>query len=279
MDASPSLFPVPQAGPLWYRRQPHAEMAGIVAGITGYREDGHGLRGSVEMASFVVPLVISFGEPFSIALGRPPREGEHWSSFAAGLYAGHVVIDSSGGAECIQVDFTPLGARRFFGLPMSELVGRMVAFDELGDREMMELRDRLANTASWRRRFELVEDFVLTRVRRGSAPDQAVRHAYAYIMKRGGDVRISRLAREINWSRKHLAERFRTQIGLSPKVIARMARFHHALDLARDTREIDWADLAAACGYADQAHLTREFSQFAGTTPTRWRAAPRAPIR
>ena len=80
---------------------------------------------------------------------------------------------------------------------------------------------------------------------------------------------IGRLAAEVGWSHKHLITRFRQQVGLGPKTAARLIRFDgvwRRLDQAGDRP--DWGLVAAEAGYADQAHLVREFRQFTGTTPT-----------
>ncbi|TIP54678.1 MAG: AraC family transcriptional regulator, partial [Mesorhizobium sp.] len=69
------------------------------------------------------------------------------------LYAGPVVIESFGGACCVQINFTPLGARRFFGLPMSELTDRMVGLDDVLGPEGIALRERLGNARDWSARF------------------------------------------------------------------------------------------------------------------------------
>ncbi|TIU04954.1 MAG: helix-turn-helix transcriptional regulator, partial [Mesorhizobium sp.] len=69
------------------------------------------------------------------------------------------------------------------------------------------------------------------------------------------------------WSRKHLAGKFSNAIGVGPKTLSRIVRFNRALGLSRQDQS-DWADIAADCGYADQAHLVREFRDLAGETPT-----------
>mgnify|MGYP005868667299 CR=1 FL=1 len=79
--------------------------------------------------------------------------------------------------------------------------------------------------------------------------------------------------RRLDWSRKHLASRFHEEVGLPPKTIARIARFNRAQAMAASGMGDGWADIAAACGYADQAHLTREFVALAGTTPGAWHGA------
>ena len=80
--------------------------------------------------------------------------------------------------------------------------------------------------------------------------------------------RIEAIASQLGWSRKHLAARFHDEIGLSPKTIAQMMRFNHALAHAR-RQTCGWAELAGLCGYADQAHLVRDFNRFSGS-PTAW---------
>jgi len=262
-----------QVAPFFLRRQPCAALVGMVCRLTGYQENSRRPTSMVETAALVVPLVVSFGAPFRIALGRGPRQGEDYSSFTSGLFPGHVVIESPGDAACVQIDFTPLGAYRFFGLPMRELSSRMVTLDDLADREIAVLGRRLEDAADWTARLDLAEAFLLDRLCRGPAVSPAVASAWRELAFCHGNVRIGAIAGRLDWSRKHLSQRFQDEIGLPPKQLARMLRFNRLLDLASSGAAPDWAGLAAECGYADQAHLTREFAEFAGTTPTRWRAA------
>jgi len=269
MDAA--ALPEPNDGPPdWLRRAVRPDLAGLVDDIVFYRETGLPMVGRIEAASLVVPLVISFGAPFSIALGRAPHGGDRIASFAAGLFAGPVVMDSPGTAECVQVNFTPPGAARFFGVPLGELADAMVTLDDLGDRAICGLRQRLGGEPDPTRRLDLVEAFVLGRIRADAPADPAVSWAYRRIVETGGRVRIAGLAEAIGCSRKHLFARFRRDIGLAPKTVARMARFQGALALSTRTAAPDWADVAAACGYADQAHLSREFVEMAGASPAAW---------
>ncbi|WFP73590.1 AraC family transcriptional regulator [Mesorhizobium sp. WSM4906] len=249
------------------RRKPTALLAGIVTDICGYREIWPGHFRIVEYASLTVPLVISFAEAFAIGLGRDPGDNDRFASFAAGLYAGPVVIESFGGACCVQVNFTPLGARQFFGLPMSELKDRMVGLDDALGFEGIALRERLGEAQDWDARFAIAEGFVTSRLAEANPLSPEVAWAYRKVIASGGRNRISALAEEIGWSRKHLAAKFSDAIGIGPKTLSRIVRFNHALSLSK-RQEDDWAGIAADCGYADQAHLVREFRQFAGETPT-----------
>jgi AraC-like DNA-binding protein len=69
--------------------------------------------------------------------------------------------------------------------------------------------------------------------------------------------------------RPHLARGFRREIGLTPKAAARVIRFDRACRLLPRHSGVA---VAAECGYADQAHLIREFVSFTGPSPTRWLA-------
>jgi AraC-like DNA-binding protein len=249
------------------RRLPNAALDGVVTDICGYRETAPGYFHNIEYASLTVPLVISFAEPFAIGLGRTPGDNDRFASFAAGLYAGPVMIQSFGGACCVQVNFTPLGARRFFGRPMSELADRMVALDDVLGLEGIALREKLGNAPDWNMRFDLAEMFVAGRLAAAHETRAEIAWAYDRIIFSGGRTRIASLAEKLGWSRKHLAERFTDATGIGPKTLSRIVRFNRALGLSRQQAS-GWADIAADCGYADQAHLAREFRDLAGETPT-----------
>ena len=249
------------------RRLPDPGLEGIVSDICGYRETAVGHFRNVEYASLTVPLVISFAEPFAIGLGKAPGDNDRFASFAAGLFAGPVLIESFGAACCVQINFTPLGARRFFGLPMSELTDSMVVLDDVLGAEGTALREQLGNAPDWAARFDLAEAFVATRLAIAAETPPAIAWAYDRIITSGGRTRIASIAERLGWSRKHLAEKFTDATGIGPKTLSRIVRFNRALRLSRQPTA-DWADIAADCGYADQAHLVREFRDLAGETPT-----------
>jgi len=258
------------------RWRPPPALAGLVVDMTGYRELAAGPIHQVETASLVVPLIFSFADPFEIGLGRQPGRADRMPSFIAGLFGGPVLINSTGRAHCLQINFTPLGAHRFFGLPMREIADRMVPVADIDDPGVAELGARVEEAADWPTRFALVEELVARRLGVATSLSGAGR-AFARLLRSGGTARVEALAGELDWSRKHLASRFRDEIGLPPKAVARIVRFNRAQRLALGVDLVDWADIAVAAGYADQAHLVREFREFAGASPAGWLARqPRA---
>jgi methylphosphotriester-DNA--protein-cysteine methyltransferase len=70
------------------------------------------------------------------------------------------------------------------------------------------------------------------------------------------------------FSRQHLTRLFREQIGIGPKLYARLARFRAALaHVGRSERAMSWSSISARLGYADQSHLIADFREFTSFTP------------
>jgi AraC-like DNA-binding protein len=249
------------------RRPPAAALAGIARGVTGYRETAGRQVAQRETSPLLVPLIVSLGSPFEIAFGREPGEADRQPSFASGLHAGPVEIRSDGAAECVQLDLTPLGAYRLFGPALPELSSRMVDLESLFGPDAHALRERIGESRSWQERFDLLEGFVAARLRHN--PSAEVAQAWQLLARAGGTARIGEVAARVGWSRKHLAARFRMELGLGPKAVARLMRFHLACRAAQAGAG-GWAEIAATCGYADQAHLARDFAELAGEAPTAW---------
>jgi AraC-like DNA-binding protein len=73
---------------------------------------------------------------------------------------------------------------------------------------------------------------------------------------------------QVGRSSRWFIDRFASDVGLTPKVFSRVQRFQAALRDAHRRPSVDLADLAAAAGYFDQAHLTHEFNRIAGMSPS-----------
>ena len=67
---------------------------------------------------------------------------------------------------------------------------------------------------------------------------------------------------------RRFTEVFDDEVGLTPKLYCRIQRFTHAIKLAHQTDDVDWADLAAMAGYYDQSHMIRDFQEFSGLNPS-----------
>lgn len=127
---------------------------------------------------------------------------------------------------------------------------------------------RLREAPSWWSRFGLLDMLLLRLLDRGPRPSPEVARTWQRLVATAGSVPIGRIADEVGWSHKHLITWFRQQVGLTPKTAARLIRFDQVSRRLDGQRTVDWGEVAADAGYADQAHLVRDFRQFTGTTPT-----------
>lgn len=251
---------------------PAPALRGIVARHTAFAGDGapasfRPLPGSV------VPLVVEIGDGWSV--GDPRRPGvppERVGSFVAGLTAAPVAVSHPGGARCLQIDLTPLGARRLLGVAMDEIAGRTVGLDAVLGAVAGRLAEVVAGAPSWEAAVAGVEAELLNRLRDAPAADPGTSWALAAIVGSGGRASIGALARELGWSHRRLIAGFRRDVGLPPKAVARIVRLERLQSLAGSPDFPGWARAAAMCGYADQSHLAREVGALTDMTPTALRA-------
>jgi AraC-like DNA-binding protein len=248
-------------------RKPHGPMARYVRDYQGYEEYRPSLVRRRELPHGGVVLVINFGAKWHVADPRQPARTQSHGSFAAGIDDFASLVACEGRAHCLQVNFTPIGARRFFGLPMHQLARAVVPLDGLIGSDADRLSDRLYQAPDWNARFDLVEQAIETRIAAAPAEDAAVMWAWAVLARYSGQYSIAALARQLECSRKHLLMRFRDQIGMPPKSIAGIMRFNQAMALIAATPDPDLARIAQDAGYFDQPHFNRDFLAFSGITP------------
>ena len=117
--------------------------------------------------------------------------------------------------------------------------------------------------------FDLLESFLVARLV-GKEVDGRVCIALNLIQRSRGAMRVSEIARRCGLSCRQLERLLRVWIGISPKPLARIARFQAALVSAGEQPASDWACVAAEQNYVDQAHLIHEFSGFTGASPKRF---------
>ena len=213
-------------------------------------------------------LVISLAEPFSRIrrLGAPGAGIGSIGSLVVGMEDRPAICVHPGGQEAIRVEFTPLGAYRLFGMPMSELTNLTVEIRDVLGPEAGVLVERLAATPDWSARFDLLDAALLDRLEYGPEPAPEVGHAWHLLAGSAGAIPIARIAAEVGWSQGYLIRRFTQQVGLTPKASARVLRFRRAVTMLGGG-SASLTEISTACGFYDQAHLNREFRAIAGTTP------------
>jgi len=214
-------------------------------------------------------LLINLGPPqYMIDTGPPERRIPFRDVWYSGLRQDPIDTEAPHGSALLGVAFRAHGAFPWMGGELSEVREQVLPLADLLGSGVLALREQLLNTPDTGTRFLLVQQWILQRMQDSAAVHPAVQWAMGRLSAAGGDTGIDALAREAGYSRKHMLQLFREQVGLSPKALARVLRFRSALALMKGAERVPWAELAAHCGYYDQAHLSKDFRRFAGVTPT-----------
>lgn len=251
--------------------RPHGVLRPHVERYVGYRLEGFPAGIHRGLPSRHLTLIVSIGAPVEVtAMPDPSQPPGSYPAVVAGMHAAPAVLAHDGDQVGIAVEVAPTGARALLGCPAAELASTVLNLSDVLGRGTVGLSDRLGAVASWAERFAILDGILVTSARDGAGPPAEVAWAWQQLLATGGTVPVSALADELGWSRRHFGERFRREIGLSPKVAARVLRFDRASQLLKRSERPGLATVAAMCGYADQAHLTREWNEFAGCPPSAW---------
>ncbi|MCM2269153.1 MAG: helix-turn-helix domain-containing protein [Thermoanaerobaculia bacterium] len=198
----------------------------------------------------------------------PSRDRLYTRAFVSGLQRKPLAVESPADAEMAGIRLRPAGAAAFLRDSPAAIAGAVIDLDALLGAGVESLRDRLATLRDLRQRV-LALAAAVERHLAGARPLAApLRFAVDEIARRRGNVPVRALVAAAGWSHRHFATRFRAEVGVTPKAFARIARFEAAFARLQTLRRVPWADFALACGYADQAHLVRDFRELAGATPT-----------
>jgi AraC-like DNA-binding protein len=246
-------------------RSPDPRLGALVSDYQGYVESGSPAPMRQQAPTTWLPLIVNFGAAWEIAESEDGPPAVH-ASFLAGLGERSSYVRAAGPANCVQVNLTPLTAHMFLGLPMHELANRVVTLEDVLPRGAGELTERLADLASWEARFALIDAVFAERLAQARRPSDDVAWAWRILERTNGTAPIGWICDRLGRSRRHLASRFREQVGLTPKTVARIFRFERAVALLR-RGDVPLAELAFECGYYDQAHLNRDFRDLAGRSP------------
>jgi AraC-like DNA-binding protein len=197
------------------------------------------------------------------------------AALVVGMQSRYVVIDTAGLQSLMGAVFHPGGARAFFDLPADRFHNRSVALEVLWGSDAPRLVERLQEAPDPSARFAVLEAALLGRMDQRTGMHAAVRYALGELARAPHTRSIRELTREAGLSRRRFAQVFREQVGLTPKLYCRVHRFQQVLRQIAAGSPVDWADVAIAGGYCDQAHLGHEFHDFSGLSPGAYLAADR----
>ena len=201
-------------------------------------------------------------------------EGAFVTGVATGDWVRHLV-----GRGCVLgVKFRPAGFRPFLTGPVRGLTNTVVPMVEIFGAAARPLVDHAARRIAADDPVGLipaVEEFLaavpVTRLEESVTVSGIVEHLTGDPTAR----RVAELADLLGTTPRQLQRLFAEWVGVSPKWVIDRARIHEIGERVRRDPEVRWAELAAELGYADQAHLTRQFTRAVGSSPARYASRQR----
>lgn len=199
------------------------------------------------------------------------EDGRPSPVLAVGARSVGVDVDRRGRRLTVLLQLQAGAQQTVLGIPGSETRDRALDLAELWGKSALELRQLLiaaAETGDW----SGVEAMLGRRLARTPPPPTLVQRALATLTRSEGRMRARELANHMGVGERHLRRQLGSHTGLGPKRLGRILRVHHALRAADSCPRVDWADLAARCGYSDQSHLVDEWGELLGDSPERFLA-------
>jgi len=183
-----------------------------------------------------------------------------------GPHSEHWVLDTSEEQAVIGIHFRIGGGFPFFDAAAGEMHNLRAPLDALWGAAAARLIEQVLAASSPDAKFDVLERALLGRARtleRHPAVAFAVRELSAAPPACG----VGAITHTVGISQRRFLDRFRSEVGMAPKLFQRVQRFQAAVGTVHTLAEVNWADIAAACGYFDQAHFIHDFRTFSGFTP------------
>lgn len=205
--------------------------------------------------------------------------GDTWHELRGGLVGPRskcVTVSTGAPFAAVGVHFKPAGAYPFVRGATADLVDSAAPLADLWGPVADAISEHLASAMAPEQRFRVMEEMLLARLSE-SAPQLSIRWAVDVFTRSRGLLPVGAVVQRVGMSRRRFVEEFRKEVGLSPKAFCRLRRFSAALYRVASLADVDWADVAQAAGYWDQAHFNHEFREFCGLTPSEYLARRVAP--
>lgn len=207
-------------------------------------------------------MIFNLADPFRAAVDGEARDQP--LAMLVGQITRPISVAPSGRVDLVAVRFRPFGASLVCPR-MSALTDRWVDVSELASQEA-EVLPVLRATGGTLERLAVVGAMLAAVGEAGRRPDSRVIAAVERIEATDGAVAVGDLAGTLGTTTRHLQRLFGDSVGVTPKLLCRIRRFQRVFAAWRDDPG-NWAEVAVRCGYFDQAHLVRDFSELGGAAP------------
>lgn len=254
-------------------------LPGVIASAVGYASDGDEPRLHRGLSSPYLTFIVSLDGPVVGGYTADQATGSTALSadvLAAGLHTSASYVVQPERQSGIQLAIYPPAVRRLLATPLGEVTDQSWNAADLLGRSASQLWERLGNTPGWADRFAVLQGFLRQRLDRTERLPELrpeLLEAWKWLVLHRGNGSIAGLCEHVHLSRRQLQTLFIREYGVGPKMFNRLVRYHRVIEtISRrvDHGDLDLAQVALDCGFADQSHLNRDFMAFTGTSPTGW---------
>jgi AraC-like DNA-binding protein len=211
-------------------------------------------------------IEFTFGDPYEIRFAdRPGHETAHGVSVIGAQTFCRVHLAMHGHVETFVIVFQPGGLSRLFPVPADTVTDQHYEARALLGRSVDTLRSELGESGSFAERTYVADSYLSRRAARSC--HSGIHAAAKALLRLRGNIRIADVAQNTGLSVRQFERKFVSEIGVSPKLYARVARFEAALGSKRKFPGRRWSDIAHELGYYDQMHMVHDFRKLSGSTP------------
>jgi AraC-like DNA-binding protein len=183
-----------------------------------------------------------------------------------------VEAETDGPSGTIGVEFSPIGAYRFFRLRHNDIRNQIHLLSDVLGKAAAQLTEEVANTESVAAKVKILQEFLLRQFLK-TAPDSVFDHCVRKIMRSNGSVTVQQLEKETGYSSRWLHMRFMEHLGISPKNLSAITRFQYCYQALVTKPEAFLQQRELYSYYYDQSHFIKEFRRFTDYSPTKIIAA------
>lgn len=188
------------------------------------------------------------------------------SAYFVGTQLRPILVELDGQVDRVGIRFRPGMANLFFGMSASDLRDRVASLNDACIQLPTSLLDEFSARPDLRSRIDAIDDWLSRRLSKlePSALEAQIETTQLLRAVIGG-VGPRELRMLTGWNERKTQRYFRERFGVSAATLARWSRFRRSLAILESERRQSRAILSAQLGYSDQAHMCREFREFAGT--------------
>ncbi|WP_421875312.1 DUF6597 domain-containing transcriptional factor [Marinoscillum sp.] len=246
---------------IYRRREPSRKLASLIECFWVVDSEGDASVFPQKIIPDGFPeLIFHYGDPYKINIAG------NWEMQSRNLLAGQLTkyfyLENTGVSGMIGVKMKPCALYNLFGLNMSELVDKVLSVEEA----LPQLEVPEASLDGFDSFCHKMEEIVLDVNTMQSKAERAAE----LIVDKHGLLDLSTITDHLDIGARQLERLFKTQIGLSPKFYSRVVRLSYIFQQVQEG-DYSWARLAYLAGFTDQSHFIKNFKEFTGEDPSKYR--------